>query len=100
VAQLEVWRERRFAIVIEKELLSGAFDRVVIGLSAEGRPLAAEIIDFKTDAVTTEEEKKKRSQEYASQLEAYCEALKKMLPEVTIIETKLVWSESAILDII
>lgn len=91
VTQLEVWHERRFAVAIKKELISGAFDRVVIGLSSEGIPIIAEIIDFKTDAVTHDEEKKKRAAEYASQLHAYREALKKLLPELTNIETKLVW---------
>ncbi len=45
-----VWRERRFAVSPRAgELLRGAFDRVVIWRH-EGRAVAAEVIDFKTDA--------------------------------------------------
>ncbi len=41
----EVWRERRFAEVVDGELWTGAFDRVVL---REGK---AELIDYKTDRV-------------------------------------------------
>jgi ATP-dependent exoDNAse (exonuclease V) beta subunit len=50
VTQLELWRERRFAVphAAREELLVGVFDRVVIGKNGLGIPIVAEIIDFKT----------------------------------------------------
>lgn len=48
--ELSVQRERRFAVPDERGLLVGSIDRVVLALR-EGRPVAAEIIDYKTDRV-------------------------------------------------
>lgn len=45
----EVWRERRFEILIDGQWLSGTFDRVVVESDR------ATIIDFKTDKVGTAE---------------------------------------------
>ncbi|MFI0347563.1 MAG: UvrD-helicase domain-containing protein [Chthoniobacterales bacterium] len=92
VMHLEVWRERNFAVVTKKqrELLTGTFDRVVIGRSLEGVPITAEIIDFKTDSLSLEE-KKNREEFYQPQLEAYREALEKMMPQLLQMETRLVW---------
>ena len=94
VRRLEVWRERGFAVVLDRkkngELLNGIFDRVVIGYSSNGLPIAAEIIDFKTDQISSEE-KKEREKFYQPQLEAYREALQKMMPALRKIETRLIW---------
>jgi ATP-dependent exoDNAse (exonuclease V) beta subunit len=48
--ELSVHNERRFAIRRDDALLNGSIDRLVL-LSRDGRPLAAEIVDFKTDVL-------------------------------------------------
>ena len=49
----ELWQERRFAVSdADGELLRGVFDRVVIWRAGD-LPVAAEIIDFKSDAPPT-----------------------------------------------
>jgi ATP-dependent exoDNAse (exonuclease V) beta subunit len=99
VTQLEVWRERRFAVVHHKELLHGAFDRVVIGSGSMvtpheknliSKPLVAVIIDFKT-APATREEREHRLPHYHFQLEEYRKALQELLPTLEQIETKIIW---------
>ncbi|MDE2126490.1 MAG: UvrD-helicase domain-containing protein [Armatimonadetes bacterium] len=44
----EVWRERRFTVAGANALTTGVFDRVVVTRRG-GRPVKAEILDFKTD---------------------------------------------------
>ncbi|MBX9578025.1 MAG: UvrD-helicase domain-containing protein [Chthoniobacterales bacterium] len=88
VTQLELWRERRFVVVKEKELINGIFDRVVIGKNEAGIPMVAEVIDFKTGAPSSEQEKL-----YEPQLKAYRGALQQMLPTLEEITTRLVWVE-------
>lgn len=90
VTRLEVWQERRFAVVQKqkKELLTGTFDRVIIGYAEE--PLVAVIIDFKTTPLTLEE-KKSRLDRYQGQLEGYRMALQHLLPTLQHIETRIVW---------
>ncbi len=55
---VEVWRERAFAVSLSLDgvstLVRGAFDRVLLEREGE-RVVAAEIVDFKTDAVSTED---------------------------------------------
>lgn len=48
--ELEVWRERGFALRLGEKVVSGTLDRVVVARSPEGTPIRAEIVDFKTDA--------------------------------------------------
>lgn len=47
--ELELWRERGFALRLGEKVVSGTLDRVVIARSPAGTPLAARIFDFKTD---------------------------------------------------
>lgn len=95
----QAWRERRFAIRMDDTLLSGAFDRVVIQMH-EGRPVAAEILDFKTDAPSQIEKDggkslddfvREKVQFYEPQMQAYRKAVQKMtaLPESQISMTLL-----------
>jgi len=44
-----LWRERPFEAVINGERVSGIFDRVTAGMDAAGHPVAAHLIEFKTD---------------------------------------------------
>jgi ATP-dependent helicase/nuclease subunit A len=49
---VDVWRERRFAVRMADEmLLRGSFDRVVV-FTQRGKPVRADVIDFKTDRVS------------------------------------------------
>jgi ATP-dependent exoDNAse (exonuclease V) beta subunit len=87
VANLEVWREKSFAVVWEREgkrqVLSGTFDRVVVGRDGKGRAVGAEVVDFKTDRFEvekekTDREKTDRAEYYRPQLESYAEAVSKL----------------------
>ncbi len=95
VTLLEVWRERPFAVVLHqenrKELLTGTFDRVILGYPSQGAPAtSAEIIDFKTTP-HSETKKEEREKQYQGQLEAYQSALQKMLPYLESITARIIW---------
>ena len=75
--ELELWRERAFALRQGDHLLSGAFDRVVIGRRGE-EVCGAEILDFKSDVAPVAELAEK-VEYYRPQIEAYRGALAQML---------------------
>jgi ATP-dependent exoDNAse (exonuclease V) beta subunit len=60
-----VWRERAFELVMEGEICSVVFDRVIV---REGH---AEVIDFKTDRVKSEEDIADAVKRHRGQLEWY-----------------------------
>ena len=72
---VRVDRERRFALRQEDRILSGTFDRLVTLRDGE-RPVAAEIVDFKTDRVEPEDAAgiERLVEFYRPQLEAYRQA--------------------------
>lgn len=74
--ELRVETERGFAVENGEELLDGFIDRIV-WVYQEGKPIAAEIFDLKTDKInsTAAEE---RTESYRSQLEAYQTAIELM----------------------
>jgi ATP-dependent helicase/nuclease subunit A len=82
--RLTVWRERRFALTLpepgrsEPAILRGSFDRVVL-VGSPGAPESATILDFKTGAVADAEAERAKRAAYTGQMEAYREALGKML---------------------
>jgi ATP-dependent exoDNAse (exonuclease V) beta subunit len=82
VVNLEVWREKSFAVVWEKDgkrkVLTGTFDRVVVGRDRKGKAVGAEVVDFKTDRLDGAKEKNERAEYYRPQLEAYAEAVSKL----------------------
>jgi ATP-dependent exoDNAse (exonuclease V) beta subunit len=92
VTGLEVWRERRFAAIIGRDLMNGSFDRVVLGLNVEGQRIRAQILDFKTDRIADEKEREERRCHYQPQIDAYVDALHRLtaLP-VGSIQAELVW---------
>lgn len=92
VTQLELWRERKFAVVHAHELISGIFDRVVIGKNEQGIPIIAEIIDFKTGDVEQREELERR---YEPQMRAYRTALQEMLPSLKEVTTSVIPANAA-----
>jgi ATP-dependent helicase/nuclease subunit A len=92
VTALDLWRERRFSVVLGRELMNGSFDRVVLGLDASGTPVRAAILDFKTDRIKNDEERETRRQFYQPQLDAYAAALARLLRLApAAIRTQLVW---------
>jgi len=91
-AELTLERERAFAVRIEDPdgaagaepvLMTGRFDRLVIereaGAGSGGRARAAEILDFKTDAIEDESELGPRVEAHRGQMEAYRAAASAML---------------------
>ncbi len=82
--RLEVWRERRFAVVEStprgEELLSGSFDRVVLWRDPAGGVARAEIVDFKTDRFSGAAQRQALEERYQPQLDAYRRALALLIP--------------------
>lgn len=79
----DLWRERSFAVRIERDgeasLLTGQFDRVGIVRDGDGRVRRATLVDFKTDAVRDAAMLASRVEHYRPQIQAYREALGRML---------------------
>jgi len=81
-ADLEVSNERPFSLVLMDEggdeyFANGSIDRLVLSVK-DGAPIAAEVIDFKTDRVTTPEEVEARSKHHVAQMNAYRRAVSAM----------------------
>ncbi len=75
----ELWREKRFEIVLSGDRwVSGIFDRVVIRRDDAGRALSATVIDYKSSRVDTEEQLGHKVEEYGAQMRLYAEALSRM----------------------
>jgi ATP-dependent helicase/nuclease subunit A len=70
----ELHRERSVVVREDDALLFGTIDRLTL-YSRSGRPIAADILDYKTDAVTTPSEIADRAATYRLQLEAYRRAM-------------------------
>ncbi|MFZ9682212.1 MAG: UvrD-helicase domain-containing protein [Cephaloticoccus sp.] len=45
----DLWRERPFEAVVDGQWLTGVFDRVIVERDGTGRPVRADVFDFKTD---------------------------------------------------
>jgi ATP-dependent exoDNAse (exonuclease V) beta subunit len=72
--ETEVWREKRFDLVLGEEWISGCFDRVVI--HRDGKKIAGvDLIDFKTNICGAEELR----DHYAAQMGKYREVLAHLL---------------------
>ena len=71
-ATTKVERERTFALLHQNELVLGSIDRLVL-LIQNGRPIAADIIDFKTDRFAGDRSPwiEARRMHYGPQLEEY-----------------------------
>jgi ATP-dependent exoDNAse (exonuclease V) beta subunit len=63
-------RERSFVVRDQDALIFGTVDRVML-FYADGKLLAADILDFKTDAVETDAQVAERAEFYRPQLQAY-----------------------------
>ncbi|MBW3543719.1 MAG: PD-(D/E)XK nuclease family protein, partial [Planctomycetes bacterium] len=76
---LEVFTERGFAIREGSRVVKGSIDRLVL-MYAGNELLAADIIDFKTDALPAGNDKAldERVEHYRGQLEAYIPAVQQV----------------------
>lgn len=71
---LDLWRERRFATMIDSNLVTGTFDRVAMWRDTNHKLLRAELIDFKTGC-----DDQAAVEYFSPQLEIYRKALAAML---------------------
>ncbi|MDZ4198507.1 MAG: UvrD-helicase domain-containing protein [Kiritimatiellia bacterium] len=76
---VELWREKRFEMVLDDGWISGCFDRVVIRLDAAGKAESADILDYKSNDVQTEEQIAEAVESYRPQLNLYRRCLSLML---------------------
>ena len=76
--ELSVQREQAVAVRLDHQLLTGTIDRLVL-VKEKGRTVAADIVDFKTDAISSTDESALKSliDHYTPQLAAYRRALSK-----------------------
>ncbi|MBN1672695.1 MAG: PD-(D/E)XK nuclease family protein [Kiritimatiellae bacterium] len=90
-----LWREKRFEIVNRDGWVTGAFDRVTIRRDAGGRPVQAEIMDFKSNRIATEQELDRAVRQYREQLLLYGQALAQILRlDRTAIETRILFTRA------
>ena len=77
--RLSVETERPFAVRDGDRLLVGNIDRLVTVWDGN-RPIAADILDFKTDAISAHDQHafSEKVRFYSPQLETYCQAVRKM----------------------
>jgi ATP-dependent exoDNAse (exonuclease V) beta subunit len=94
-AEAECFNERRFSIVEEGRHFSGTIDRLVLR-KEQGRVVAAEIVDFKTDAAGA---KSSRRTYYQEQLRLYAKAVGRAhgLP-VDRIRCRLAWLMDGVVE--
>jgi ATP-dependent exoDNAse (exonuclease V) beta subunit len=94
---LEVSRERPFALLSDNEVVTGTMDRLVLLLD-RGQPVAADIVDFKTDRVVGDPDAwlADRAKFYQPQLGEYRTAVATMfkLPPACI-SARLVFTEAS-----
>ncbi|MDA1177202.1 MAG: UvrD-helicase domain-containing protein [Planctomycetota bacterium] len=75
--EVELWREQRFAVRDDNRFISGIIDRVVVTCGTDG-PVAAEVIDFKSDAIENEQQLVQKETRYRSQMDAYRFAVQRL----------------------
>ena len=74
----EVWMERSFVLEHEGAMIQGTFDRVVLHYLETGDLDRAEIIDFKTDRLSSGGNEEELANRHRSQLESYRVALHRL----------------------
>ncbi len=95
----EVWRERPFAVHDGEAILNGTVDRLVVLYDGD-RPVAADVLDFKTDRLEADDPQKieDRVEEYRPQLEAYRRAVATLLDlELQQVSARLVLVEPGLI---
>ena len=72
---VELWREKPFELVMDGDIVSGQFDRVLILRDEQGKAVSATITDFKSNRVEAEKEINKVAERYVGQMAMYRTAL-------------------------
>ena len=78
-ANVELWREKHFEIVLDDRWVTGVFDRITILRDQNGKALKATVLDFKSDVIGSDDELIGAAKRYRSQLSLYGSALSRML---------------------
>ena len=73
-----LWREKPFDFIDGGSWVSGVFDRVVLECDDDGRVVAGQLLDFKTDEAADEEALQEKAAGYAPQLALYRRAVAKL----------------------
>jgi len=94
-AQLEVWRERAFEVVLDGTWVTGVFDRVVVARDDAGHAAMAALYDFKTDRGATRD-LVRAAERHAGQLALYRRVVATLtgLP-VEAVRAEIVFTENA-----
>jgi len=74
VGDVELWRETAFDVEVDGRPVGGIFDRVHILRGADGKPLEAQVYDFKTDKGNVD-----LGERYGEQLSTYAKAAAMLL---------------------
>jgi ATP-dependent helicase/nuclease subunit A len=92
--RLEALNEHAIAHVDGQRLMTGSIDRLIIVWNGD-TPVAADIIDYKTDQVTGVAAAKRRAAFYAPQMQAYRQAIAGMLHlDNATIRTRLLFTQA------
>ena len=92
--ELSVHNEFTFAVRSASKLVTGSIDRLVVARRA-GKPIAADIIDFKTDAVSETASIDQRTDHYRPQIAEYRKAVQQFLSlDETVISGRLLFVEA------
>ncbi len=89
-SRTEIWRERSFDMLLEKQFVTGIFDRVMIKYNTKGKPVEAVILDYKSsmisDAYDIGRQIEIKKDHYKPQMDLYRKALAGILkiPESSI----------------
>jgi ATP-dependent exoDNAse (exonuclease V) beta subunit len=84
---IDLYREQATDVIVDGTLRTGVIDRLHLHRGPYGQLLRIEIIDFKTDVI---EEPTELPKLYASQMEAYRQAIQQVYPEAGRIDCILV----------
>jgi ATP-dependent exoDNAse (exonuclease V) beta subunit len=77
-ASREAWCEKSFDMLLDRDWITGTFDRVVLDRDSKGRLMSATILDFKTDTVPDEATLQARVRGYEPQLKLYRQAVHRL----------------------
>ncbi len=75
LGDVELWREKRFELIIDGTWIRGEFDRVTLIKDSTGEIVEAKILDYKTDNVNSDEDLTRAVLTYSPQLNLYRKAL-------------------------
>lgn len=88
-----LWREKPFELTLDGTLVAGQFDRAIIYHNALGLPVAATIMDFKSNRVESDDALHRTAANYHDQLALYATALRRILgPSLTQITTAILFT--------